>query len=157
LRPQLKRDPLGGGREDSVIDGGAAATFGWAWLVATVSLGLHVADEATHDFLAWYNPRALRIRQSLQGLPFPPTFTFYPWVLGLGASVLILAAFTPFAYRGVLWVRPVAFGLASIHIMNGLLHVVGSLVERRLVPGILSAPLLLASGSWLGYAAAHLT
>jgi len=54
-----------------VIDGGAATTFGWAWLIATVSLGLHVADEATHDFLAWYNPRALRVRQLLHGLPFP--------------------------------------------------------------------------------------
>ena len=31
-------------------------TFGCAWLIATVSLGLHVADEATHDFLARIHP-----------------------------------------------------------------------------------------------------
>ena len=139
-----------------MIDGGAAATFGWAWFLATVALGLHVADEATHDFLAWYNPRAIRIRQLLHGLPFPPTFTFFPWLLGLGAGVLILAALAPLAYGGVLWLRPVAYVLASIHIANGLLHLVGSLVARRPVPGVLSAPLLLALGSWLGYAAAHL-
>ena len=139
-----------------VIDGGAAATFGWAWLLATVALALHVADEATHDFLAWYNPRALRIRQRLHGVPFPPTFTFLPWLLGLGAGVLLLAALTPLAYGGVSRLRPLAYVLATIHIANGLLHVVGSLVARRAVPGVLSAPLLLASGSWLGYAAARL-
>jgi len=131
-------------------------TFGCAWLIATVSLGLHVADEATHDFLAWYNPRALRIRHLLHGLPFPPTFTFFPWLLGLGASVLILAALTPLAYGGVRWLRPVAYAVASIHIANGLLHMVGSLVARRPVPGVLSAPLLLVSGGWLAYTAARL-
>src|SRR5438094_668220 len=89
-----------------LIDGGAAATFGWAWLLATAALGLHVADEAAHDFLAWYNPRALRIRQLLHGLPFPPTFTFLPWLSGLGAGVLVLAALTPLAYGGVPWLRP---------------------------------------------------
>lgn len=36
--------------------------LGDAWLASVIALALHVADEATHDFLGWYNPRALRIR-----------------------------------------------------------------------------------------------
>jgi hypothetical protein len=139
-----------------VIDAQTTTTFGWAWLAATSALAVHVVDEATHDFLAWYNPRALRIRQALGGLPFPPTFTFLPWLLGLIAGILLLGALTPSAYAGRLWMRPAAYVLASIHIGNGLVHVVGSVLARRPVPGVLSAPLLLAAGGWLGYVAAHL-
>lgn len=131
---------------------GAATTFGLAWLIATIALALHVLDEATHDFLSWYNPRALRIRRALGGLPFPPTFTFLPWVLGLSVAVLVLASLTPAAYAGSSWLRPLGYALAAIHIANGLLHLVGSLIAKRLVPGVLSAPLLVISGAWLAYA-----
>ena len=131
--------------------------FGWAWLAATVALAAHVADEASHDFLAWYNPRALRIRAALGGrLPFPPTFTFWPWLAGLTAGVLLLVALAPAAFAGRSWLRPLAYALAVIHLGNGTLHIVGSLVARRAVPGVVSAPLLLASGAWLAVAAAQL-
>ncbi len=135
-----------------MTNGGAAATFGLAWLIATIALALHVVDEATHDFLSWYNPRALRIREALGGLPFPPTFTFLPWVLGLSVAVLVLASLIPTAYAGSSWIHPFGYALAAIHIANGLLHVVGSLLAKRLVPGVLSAPFLLISGALLGYA-----
>ena len=139
-----------------MIGADAATTFGWAWLAATIALGFHVADEATHDFLAWYNPRALRIRQALGGLPFPPTFTFLPWLLGLLAAILVLGALTPLAYGGPPWLKPLAYVLAAVHIANGLLHLMGSILAKRTVPGVLSAPLLLITGGWLGYAAARL-
>ena len=129
------------------------ASFGWAWLAATLALALHVADEATHDFLSWYNPRALRIRRALGGLPFPPTFTFVPWLLGLLAAILLLGALTPAAYLGEAWLRPAAYVLAVVHIGNGLLHIGGSLLARRMVPGTWSAPLLVATGVWLALAA----
>ncbi|HKE91469.1 MAG TPA: HXXEE domain-containing protein [Gemmatimonadales bacterium] len=131
-------------------------SFGWAWLAATIALALHVADEASHDFLAWYNPRALRIRQVLGGLPFPPTFTFWPWLIGLTAAVLLLAAMTFSAFAGEHWLQSVAYFLSVIHVANGLLHLGASVAARRTVPGVLSAPLLLVTGSWLAYAAARL-
>jgi hypothetical protein len=131
-------------------------TFGLAWLLAALALALHVADEASHDFLSWYNPRALAIRHALRGFPFPPTFTFLPWLLGLIAAVLLLAALTPFAYAGAAWVRPAAYVLAAIHLANGLLHVGGSLLARRPVPGVWSAPALLLAGAWLAYVALQL-
>lgn len=132
------------------------AQFGWAWLGATIALALHVADEAAHDFLAWYNPRVLRIRRFFGGLPFPPTFTFWPWLIGLMAAVLVLAAMAPSAFAGERWLRSVAYFLSIVHIANGLLHVGGSIAARRSLPGVLSAPLLLLTGIWLANAAARL-
>lgn len=128
-------------------------TFGLAWLLAALALALHVADEASHDFLSWYNPRALGIRRALRGFPFPPTFTLLPWLAGLIAAVLVLAGLTPFAYAGAVWMRPAAYVLAVIHIANGLLHLGGSVQARRPVPGVWSAPVLLLTGSWLAYVA----
>ena len=130
-------------------------TFGWAWLGCVVALALHVADEAMHDFLSWYNPQALRIRQWLGGFPFPPTFTFWPWLIGLGAAVAGLAALTPFAFGGARWLLVVGYVVAAIHVLNGLLHVSGAVRSRRAVPGVLSAPLLIAAGLWLWYAVGH--
>jgi hypothetical protein len=139
-----------------VIGADAVTNFGWAWLAATIALGLHVVDETAHNFLAWYNPRALRIRRRLGGVPFPPTFTFLPWLLGLLAVILILGALTPHAYGGQPWLRPLGYCLAGIHIANGLVHMMASVLARRPVPGVLSAPVLLMTGSWLGYVAARL-
>ena len=135
--------------------GDAGATFGLAWLAATGALALHVADEATHDFLAWYNPSALRIRRRLHGLPFPPTFTFWPWLVGLLAAVVLLAALAALAYRGAPWLRPLAYVLAAEHVGNGLLHLAGSALAGRRVPGVLSAPVLVLTGGWLAYVVAH--
>ena len=138
-----------------MILGDGGATFGLAWLAATGALALHVADEATHDFLSWYNPSALRIRRRLHGFPFPPTFTFVPWLLALLAAVVLLAVLTPAAYRGAQWLRPFAYVLAAEHVGNGLLHLAGSVLAGRRVPGVLSAPVLVLTGGWLAYAVAH--
>ena len=100
-----------------------------------MALALHVADEATHDFLSWYNPRALRIRRFFGGLPFPPTFTFWPWLLGLIAAVLLLAVLTPSAFAGARGLRSAAYFLSVVHVVNGLLHLGASIAARRTVPG----------------------
>ena len=131
----------------------AVATFGCAWLASVLTFAVHVADEATHDFLSWYNPQVLRIRARLHGLPFPPTFTFWPWLGLLCAATLVLAVLTPRAFAGAPSLAGVAFALAIIHVVNGLIHVSGAVLSRRAVPGIWSAPLLIAAGLWLGCAA----
>jgi hypothetical protein len=130
-------------------------TFGAAWATMAVALGFHVIDEAATDFLASYNPIATRIRSRLGGLPFPPVFTFWPWFLSLLAAVMILLSLTPLAYARVTWMVPVAIVVSLINIGNGLLHIVASIRVRRRVPGVISAPFLLASGIWLLYAALH--
>ncbi|HXY29881.1 MAG TPA: HXXEE domain-containing protein [Gemmatimonadaceae bacterium] len=122
--------------------------------MACSALALHVADEASHDFLAWYNPIVRRIRHGLGGFPFPPTFTFWPWLIGLAIAVLLLLSITPPAFRHEAWVRPLAILLGLVNAGNGILHLVASAVAGRRVPGVLSAPFLLASGLWLLYTTA---
>jgi hypothetical protein len=34
---------------------------------ATITLAFHLTDEARHDFLGWYNPRALQIIRGAAG------------------------------------------------------------------------------------------
>jgi hypothetical protein len=129
------------------------ANCGFAWIAAVGALAVHVVDEATHDFLSWYNARALRIRRLMHGIPFPPTFTFWPWLIALGVGVGFLAALTVPAFAGASWLRPAAYVLGAIHVFNGTGHLVGAFLAKRAVPGVLSAPLLLATGIWLWYAA----
>ena len=126
--------------------------FGYAWLASVGALAVHVLDEASHDFLSWYNPQALRIRQALR-VPFPPTFTFWPWLIALVVAVALLGALTPLAFARAPWLTPIAYALSVIHLVNGLIHIVGAFRSKRLVPGVLSAPLLLATGLWLWHAA----
>lgn len=93
------------------------------------------------------------MRRLWPGIPFPPTFTFRTWLIGLIAATLALALLTPVALAPPAWMRPAAYALATIHVANGLLHLIGSAIARRLVPGALSAPLLIFAGAWLGFAA----
>ena len=111
-----------------------------------------MADEAAHDFLSSYNPIVRRLRAQLWKLPFPPTFTFWPWLIGLISLTVSLLAVTPLAYQGRAWLQPVAYVLSVINIGNGLLHLIGTAVAGRRVPGVLSAPLLLVIALWLLYA-----
>jgi hypothetical protein len=134
----------------------SVSEFGTAWLALGVVFGLHVMDEALHHFLDWYNPIAKRIRDKLGGLPFPPSFTFWPWLIGLLVATATFLLLTPLAYDGRAWLKPVAITFALINVFNGLLHLVAATVLRRLVPGVLSAPILLVVSVWLFYAAIDL-
>jgi hypothetical protein len=128
--------------------------FGWAWIGFALALAVHVADEAAHDFLSVYNPMVRAIRARLPLLPIP-VFTFGIWLGGLIAGIALLFALSPLAFAGNGWLRAVAIVLAAVvGIGNGLLHIAGSLWLRRLMPGTISAPLLMVAGGCL-IAAAH--
>jgi len=71
-----------------------------AWLALTTALAQHVVDEASNDFLSFYNPMVLRLREQLGWYPMP-TFSFWPWLIGLTLLVLCLYALTPSVGRGV--------------------------------------------------------
>ena len=125
-----------------------ASRWGAAWLTLTAAFGLHVADEATHDFLSWYNPTVLGLRARLGFFPMP-VFTFRVWLTGLIAAVLLFALLSRFAFRGARWLVPLGYLYALIHLGNGLGHVTVSILNGRLMPGVLSAPALLAAAAWL--------
>jgi Protein of unknown function with HXXEE motif len=129
-------------------------SFGAAWIAMSIAFGLHVIDEAATNFLDWYNPIAGRIRGRLR-IPFPPTFTFWPWFLGLlvvTAILFMLVPLTTAPSRTIVWVG-VALGI--INVGNGLLHIIAAIRYGRRVPGVISAPLLLACAAWLLVAAAR--
>jgi hypothetical protein len=120
-----------------------------AWATLTAAFALHVLDEATHDFLSWYNPNALRIREYLGGIPFPPVFSFAIWLTGLCVALVALAALTPLIRPGRRWVVIVAYAYGIIHTANAMGHLGISVAGQWLAPGVLSSPPLLAAALWL--------
>ena len=107
----------------------------------TVSLALHVWDEASHDFLSFYNPIALRLRQAAPFLPIP-VFTFRVWLAGLIGAVVFLLLLSPFVFRGASWTRGASYLFGAIMLLNGFGHILGSIQSSRLLAGTYSAPLL---------------
>jgi hypothetical protein len=123
--------------------------FGVAWVGFALAVAVHVADEAAHDFLSVYNPTVRAIRTRLPFLPMP-TFTFPVWIGGLAAGIALLLLVSPLAFAGDERLRLIAWPLAIlVGIGNGLLHLVASVWQRRRMPGVYSAPLLLLAGAGL--------
>ena len=122
--------------------------FGPAWVTLCVAFGIHVVDEALTDFLSVYNPMVRAVRARFPFLPLP-TFTFRVWLTGLVLAVGVLASLAPFAIRGAPWMRPIAYAFGIVMAGNGLLHLVGSVYMRKAMPGVYSAPLLLAAAIYL--------
>jgi hypothetical protein len=135
----------------------AARVFGWSWVGFALAVAVHVADEAAHDFLSVYNPMVEAVRARLPFLPLP-TFTFDVWIGGLIAGILLLLALSPLAFRGNRWLVRIAWPLAIlVGIGNAFGHLGGSLWFGRPMPGVLSAPLILAAGIVLLIAARRLS
>ncbi len=122
--------------------------YGAAWLALCAAFAIHVADEALTDFLSVYNPTVQAIRARFPFLPIP-TFTFRVWITGLVVAVIALASLTPLARRGAPGLRPVAYVFGIVMAGNGMLHTVASIIARRAVPGVYSAPLLVAAAAYL--------
>jgi hypothetical protein len=123
--------------------------FGIAWVAFALSLAVHVADEATHDFLATYNPTVRWLRAQLPFLPLP-TFTFALWLPLLIAVIALLLCLSPCAFRGNSILRHLALPLAVVvGLCNGLGHLGASLYMHRWMAGIYSAPLLIVTALWL--------
>jgi len=109
-----------------------------------VALAIHVADEALTDFLSVYNSAVRGIRARLPFLPLP-TFTFPVWFGGLIAVTVLLFGLAPAAFRGEPGTRPAAYVVGVVMAGNGLLHLGGSIYMRKAMPGVYSAPLILAA------------
>ena len=122
--------------------------FGLAWAVLCAAFAIHVADEALTDFLSVYNPAVRAIRARFPFLPLP-IFSFRVWLTGLVAAVLGLASLTPAAARGAAGMRPAAYVFAVIMAGNGVLHIIGSVRMKKPMPGVYSAPLILAAAVYL--------
>lgn len=122
--------------------------LGFAWLLLSLTLGLHVADEALTDFLGFYNPMVESLRVRFGWWPMP-TFTFGVWLSGLIVAVIVLTALSRFAFARKPWMRPFAFVYGTIMLVNGLGHILGSVYFGWILPGFYSSPFLIASSLYL--------
>ena len=122
--------------------------YGVPWLVLCGAFAIHVADEALTDFLSVYNPTVRTIRARFPFVPLP-TFTFRVWLGGLVAVLALLLSLTPAAFRGAPELRPWAYVFGITMVGNGALHLIGSIYMRRAMPGVYTAPLILAAGAYL--------
>jgi len=119
-----------------------------AWILLTVAGALHVLDEALHDFLSYYNPLVLDLREKLGLFPMP-TFSHGLWLGGLIAAILLSFLLTPIVARGRRVIRMVVTAISIVMILNAFGHMFGSLYFGYLVPGFFSSPLLLIAAVWM--------
>jgi len=119
-----------------------------AWIFLTVAGGLHVLDEALHDFLSFYNPLVQDLRERLGFLPMP-TFSQGLWLGGLIAAIIISFLLTPIVARGRKVIRVVVTAISIVMILNALGHIFGSVYFGYLLPGFISSPLLLIAAVWM--------
>jgi hypothetical protein len=63
--------------------------------------------------------------------------------------VIGLASLSPFAFARAAWMAVPASAVAVVMLGNGALHIGASLYRRRLMPGVSSAPVLIAAAVWL--------
>jgi hypothetical protein len=122
--------------------------FGFAWVLLSIALTLHVTDEAVTDFLSVYNPTVQAIRKRVPFLPLP-TFTFRAWMAGLCLGILTAFGLSVLAFRGVRLALMLAYPVAILMFANGLGHILASLYRRRVMPGTYSSPLLMAASVYL--------
>jgi hypothetical protein len=134
--------------DQSEFSSATANHRGWAWVALCLALAVHVFDEAMTDFLSVYNPAVQAIRERLPFLPLP-VFTFENWLTGLITAITILMLLSPFAFRRAGWMKAIFYPFAILMLLNGLGHIAGSFYLGRLMPGVYSAPLLLAASSYL--------
>lgn len=115
-----------------------------AWIGLCAALAIHVADEASTNFLELYNPTVLNIRERFPWLSLP-TFTFEIWIAWLTFAVVALAAASFFVWKGRWAMRPISYVFAGVMLANGLGHIAVSVYRGELVSGVYSSPLLLVA------------
>ncbi|MGH9778013.1 MAG: hypothetical protein ACRD5I_06345 [Candidatus Acidiferrales bacterium] len=134
----------------------AATRLGRAWVLFCAAIALHVLDEALTGFLGVYNPTVLALRERWSWFPMP-VFEFGDWLAGLIVGIVLLLSLSVVVYSGAGWIRPVAYFLAALMILNGLGHTLGTVFGRtvesvrfaRPMPGFYSSPFLIAAAVYL--------
>ena len=116
----------------------ARERFGRAWVALSLVLALHVADEALTGFLDVYNPIVRAARARYWWFPMPE-FTFGVWLIGPvgGLVLLLLALYSPLAYRGARGLRLAAYPFAALMFLNGIGHLAAHCTWRA---GLLARP-----------------
>ncbi len=122
--------------------------WGWAWVLLTLALAVHVLDEAVTDFLPFYNSLVTTLRRSYAWVPLP-TFEFSVWLGGLIIAVVSLLALAPLVFAGRPAMRTVSYLFAIVMVVNALGHAGASVYLSEFAPGVYSSPLLFGAAVYL--------
>jgi hypothetical protein len=130
--------------------------LGFAWICLCLATAVHVTDEALTGFLSVYNPTVNAMRERWGWFPMP-TFSYREWLLGLMGGIVVALLLSPLVYRGSRFIRPIAWILSVIMILNAGGHTLASILGRtvesvhfaRPAPGFYSSPLLLVAAIYL--------
>ncbi len=130
--------------------------LGLAWICLCLATAIHVMDEALTGFLAIYNPTVIAMRARWGWFPMP-TFAYREWLLGLMGGIVVALLLSPLAYRGSRSIRPIAWSLSVIMILNAGGHTLATIFGRtvesvrfsRPAPGFYSSPLLVGAAIYL--------
>jgi hypothetical protein len=102
------------------------------WLgISSLTVAVHVTDEALTGFLSIYNPTVIALRRQLGLCPIP-TFEFRVWLVGLFTAILVGIAVTPLLFRNLPWIRPTGYFVALFAgIFNALGHTIATVLGIR--------------------------
>jgi len=130
--------------------------LGIAWVCICLATAVHVTDEALTGFLSVYNPSVIAMRERWGWFPMPP-FQFREWLLGLIGVIIVALLLSPLVFRGSRVIRPIAWILSVIMILNAGGHTLATIFGRtvesvrfaRPAPGFYSSPLLLIASIYM--------
>ena len=122
--------------------------WGIAWLSLVFALALHVADEALTGFLPVWNSLVQSARETYGWVPLP-TFDFAVWLGGLVVGIALLLSLAPLVFAGKSYLRPLAYFLGVLMVLNALAHITASIYWGSLAPGVISSPVLLLAALFL--------
>ena len=133
---------------ERTADPTTARHLGLSWVSMSLAFALHVIDESLNDFLSFWNPLVVALRETFSYLPMP-TFTYPVWLGGLIVAVLVCFYLSRYAFQEVAWMRPLSYFMSILMLGNGLFHGIASLYLGLAVPGVYSSPLLIAAAIYL--------
>ncbi|HEX7960192.1 MAG TPA: hypothetical protein VF493_09760, partial [Terriglobales bacterium] len=82
----------------------AQFSFGTGWLLLCLALAVHVVDGARTGFATTYSPLVV----------IALMFGSRGELVGATLLLVVLLLLTPFAMRGLRWMRPIAYVLAAL-------------------------------------------
>jgi len=119
-----------------------------AWLALTFALTLHIVEGAIRDYLSFYNPLAMSLRDTLLWT-WMPTFTLAAWLGGWTAILASLYGLTWFATYPARWVVWAAIAYAEVIFLFAAAKLGFAIYLEKAIPGVFTTPLLLAASAWL--------
>ena len=132
----------------STISSKIALQWGISWVLLCLAFAVNLFDEAIHHFLALYNPIVLSVHGQFSLLP-PPTSHFQTWLTVLVIVIVALLALSIYAFQASRWMRPLSYLFAIVMMVNGLLHIAGSIIVKAAIPGVITSPLILLAAGYL--------